>query len=66
MSLEEDQIHGEDHEFSFKDVEKKMKHPYADEDDLIRYMSLGLIGNDWTKEINLRFIKIRVYLNPHV
>lgn len=32
MSLEEDQTHGEDHEFSF---EEKMRHPCVDADDLI-------------------------------
>lgn len=37
MSLEEDQAHGEDHEFSFKDVEEKMRHPCVDADDPIRY-----------------------------
>jgi hypothetical protein len=27
MSLEEDQVHGEDHKFSFEEVEEQMKHP---------------------------------------
>lgn len=37
MSLEEDQLPGEDHGFSFEDGEEKMRFPCVDVDDLIRY-----------------------------
>lgn len=58
MSLEEDQFHGEDHEFSSEDVEEKMRHPCVYVDDLIRYMSLELIENDWSRERSLRIISV--------
>lgn len=46
MSLEEDQFHGEDQEFSFEDAEERTRHLCVDADDLIRYMCLELTGND--------------------
>lgn len=52
MRLEKDQVRGQDHEYNFQDVEGEMRHLYGDVHDLIRYMSLELIGNDWTREIN--------------
>lgn len=58
MSLEKDQTHGEDHEFSFQDVKEKMRHPCVHADDLIKYQSLELVRNNWTREINLRLISI--------
>lgn len=66
MSLEGEQVHGEGHEFSFEDVEEKMKLPCGDVDDLISYQSLEHTGNNWTRQINLRIIRIQIYLNPYV
>lgn len=66
MSLEEDQFHGEDNEFSFKDVEEKRRHPCGDVDDLIRYQNLELIENNYMRETHLTIIGISMYLNPYV
>lgn len=66
MSLEGDQVHGKAHEFSFEDVEEKMRHPCGDVHDLIRYQNLELMENNYMRGIHLRIIGISMYLNPYV
>lgn len=41
----------------FEDGEEKMRLACVDVDDLIRYESLELIENTWTRDTNLRIIR---------